>query len=214
VRVQLTWWGRFALHVLVQDGHGIIPCVGRSPGKHLIHHDPQAVDVRTDVYRVILHLFRGHIQGGTEQCTGPGQTRGRLTDCRGEAKVHDLHHPSVVDQHIWGFEVTMNDLDLMCGLHTTADVPEDIQTALQGYRCISRDFIAQVVARKVLHRNSVRVLNAQKVVNTNDVLMGHTSGITQFVDEPLDHLVARCHLRIEKFQDELFIDHHIFHEYH
>src|SRR5262245_34021416 len=108
----------------------------------------------------------------------------------------------------------MNDLDLMGGVHTTADVPEDIQTALQGYRRISRDFIAQVVARKVLHRNSVRFLNAQKVVNTNDVLMGHTSGITQFADEPLDHLVVRCHLRIEEFQDELFINYHIFHEYY
>jgi hypothetical protein len=53
-----------------------------------------------------------------------------VTHCRGEAKVHDFDYPSVAAQHIRGLQVTVNNVDLMGGLHATADVPEVSNTAM------------------------------------------------------------------------------------
>ena len=75
----------------------------------------------------------------------------------------------------------------MGGVHATADVPEDTQTALGTDSGIPGQLSAQTVAGKVLHRNGVRFVDAQEVMNANNVLMSHASGIAQFADEPFDH---------------------------
>src|SRR5262249_51622250 len=158
VWVQLVRRGRFALEVLVQDGHRITSCVGRSTSEHLIHHDSQAIDVGAVVDLVILYLLRCHIQGCAEQRASSGQTGRRLSRRSGEAKVDDLHDSSIVDQHILWFEIAMNNLDLMGGMHATANVPEDTQTALGVYRLMAAEFSTQVMTRKVLHGNGVYLL--------------------------------------------------------
>ena len=80
---------------------GLCATVGWPASEHLIHHDPQAIDVCADIYLTILDLFWRHVQGCAEQRPGPGETSHSITHCRGKAKVNDFDHPSVADQHIW-----------------------------------------------------------------------------------------------------------------
>src|SRR6266571_4292483 len=158
--------------MLEQHRHGVHTCIGGTAREHLIHHDTQAIDVSSRIQRLITDLFRSHIERCPEHHPGTGELCCVPCYHHRKPKIGNLDETGIVDQDIGRFQVTMDDPNLMHGRHATTDTYKDPAATEDSAQELFFAYLnAEVVARKVLHRNGIGVLNRQKIMNTDNVLV-------------------------------------------
>ena len=91
-------------------GHGdLVLAVERHiPGEHLVEDDAERVDVRLAVDVVAERLLGRDVVGRAEHAAVGGQPV--LVERAGDAEVGDLGRALVVDQHVLGLDVAVDDV--------------------------------------------------------------------------------------------------------
>jgi hypothetical protein len=122
LRVDFLGRARLALHVLVHHRHVVAARVRRHAGQQLVEDHADRVDVRALVDLACRGSARGHVLRRADHVAGLGQLRVALAVRGGDAEVDDLEQALVVDQHVRGLEVAVDDADLVRDGHAGADV--------------------------------------------------------------------------------------------
>ncbi len=107
-----------------QDRQRRTPGERRDPAQQLVQHDPRGIDVRGRAGDALLDHLGRHVERSTENALPRGQPR-RGAHQPGDPEVGDLRLiPAVVpvEQHVLGFEVAMDDAELMRGAEPGEDV--------------------------------------------------------------------------------------------
>ena len=155
--------------MLVHHRHVVTATIRRYASRHLVHDDADAVNVGRFIHLLAEDLFRRHVFRRTDDIAGLGQL-GVAARCGGRnAEVHDFQQPLVVDEHIGGFQVAVNDAGLVGNGHTGSHISRETQDFFDVHRFVIRDFTGQRVRGEILHRNRVRALQMQEVIDADDV---------------------------------------------
>ena len=81
----------------------------------------------------------------------------------------------------------MHDAGRVRNIHACADVDAVLQQAVDWQGVAIFDFAGERMRREVLHRNGVVALDAQEVIDADDVAMSDFARIAQFMHKALEH---------------------------
>ena len=206
LRVRFVERLSLALHVLVHDRHVVAAAVGRVAGQHLVHDDAEAVDVGALVDLLAEDLLGRHVFRRADDVARLRELRVAALRGGGDAEVHDLEQPRVVDQDVRGLQVAMDDALLVRDAHADADVRAVGDGLLRRHRLLVGDLGAERMRRKVLHRDRVAAADVQEVVDADDVLVRDAPRVAQLVHEALQHLLVGGDVGVQELQDQALLD--------
>ena len=213
LRVHLDRRLRLALDVLVHDGHVVAAVVGRLAGEHLIQDDAERVDVGALVDLLAEDLLGRHVFRRADHVAGLGELRVALLLRGGDAEVHDLDQARVVDQHVGGLQVAVDDAGLVRHGHAGGDVHRVAHGLVERQRLVV-DLVAERVRREVLHRDRVVAADEQEVVDADDVAVRDLARVAQLVHEPLHHLLVLRDVRVQELEHQPLVDDRVLHQQH
>src|SRR5699024_3711312 len=184
---------RLLLDLRHRDLHLARAGEGTAPVQHLVAHDAERVDVRERGGLLAHRLLGGEVLGGAHHQPGLGQPR--LVLAARDPEVGDLHRPVVllVDQHVLGLHVTVDDTLGVRGVQRAREFDEQRDHALLRQPAgVLLDEVGQRPARAQLHHDVGAAVELAVVVQRGDAVVREGGGVSGLGAEALEEaLVAR-----------------------
>jgi hypothetical protein len=155
----------------------------QAAGDQLIQHDRDRVQVRGRADRQPLRLFGGQVLGGAHDRAGLGHVRSARA---GDPKVGHLRVITVVDDHVLGLQIAMDDAAPVGEARRFEDLDREVDRADRIERRLLADQLLQRPPRQVLHRDVVGAVEGAAVVDADDVRMLQPRGGLGLAAEALD----------------------------
>ena len=150
------------VQVLGDDAHRIISGEGWIPGRELVQHHTQRVQVHPVIDLLAGCLLRGQVQHGTDE-----RSLGREARCNrvGQPKVHDLGRAVGEAHHILRLEIAMDDavaVGVLQGSTDLAGIGDDLADFCRG-------LVVQGVTLDQFHHDEGRTIRLSSIVHSDDV---------------------------------------------
>jgi len=160
------------------------------PGEHLVQNAAEAVDVGALVDRIAEQLLRAHVLRRADHQPAPRERiLRRLGDRFGDTEVDDFRDlfpaPRVRENHVVGFEVAMDDSELVRGRQSVGHLTRDLDRASRIERAVACDHGRQRVAVHVLHHEVDDLVGFAVVEHGGDVRMENARSVRRFARESL-----------------------------
>jgi hypothetical protein len=164
--------------------------------KRLAECDAESVLVRAMVRRLSCELFRSHVrrrsgydaidcQGRIDgssmiaRCSGPFGRQG----CSGESKIGHAWTPVVANENIFGFEVAMDDSDVVGSDEPPSRLHQDLDDPLE-IRLLVCEPLTQVPTPDIFHREEGPSVEYALIVDSDDVWVCEARKCPSFSEHP------------------------------
>jgi len=171
-----------------------------APGEHLVQDDGDRVQIRPSADGVALRLLGREVLGGPHDRTGLGHVRGARP---GDTEVGDLGVVGLVDDHVMGFEIAMDDAAPVGEPGRLEDLNRDVDRADRIERRLLADQLLERAPGQVLHRDVVGPVERPAVVHAHDVRVLESGSRLRFPAEPLDKARILGEPLVEQLQGDL-----------
>jgi hypothetical protein len=121
----------------------------------------------------------------------------------GDAEVHDLDVPVLVDHDVLRLKVPVDDAETVGFGQPVADLHPDAQQHAQAQASGHADHVLQVLAVDVLHGDEMDPVRFPEVEHPADVPVGDLAGQPELAAEPLERLLVGSDLRIDELEGDL-----------
>lgn len=155
------------MNMLEHERDRIIGIERHLAGKHLPSHDAHGIQVALWGGLIILDHFRSQIgrsaqqhAGGTQRCLAGGL---------GQTKISDLNVAAIVDQDVFGFDITMHHARTMCRSQAVQRFRDNAQCLADGECALNVHLMAQIDAMHIFHNQKIKAIELTGVVNLNDM---------------------------------------------
>ena len=167
-RSQLVYRLRLFVDDRVNNRVAVVTAKRRLPGEHFVDHGTERPDVGALVERVSHRLLRRHVGGCTDRNSWAGQ-RTVTTELR-QAEIDDFRCAVCCNYYVGWFDVSVNNIILVCGTQTSSDLTGDIDSFFDleraaGYR------VLQAMAVEVGHGYKCRAVGLVDLVDGANVRM-------------------------------------------
>jgi hypothetical protein len=139
------------------------------PGKHLVEHEAEGVEIGPSRHPAALELLRRHVgrcsRGEVVSLEAPGGA--------GEAEIREAHAPAAVDHHVGRLQVAVKDALGMGGGEAGGELAGDGEAPVHGEPTDAAQKRSQVLAVQVLHRQEVLPADLADVVDAAHVGVAH-----------------------------------------
>ena len=147
-----------------------------------------------------LRLLRREVLGGSHDRARLGHV-GRAGT--GDPEIGDLGVVGVVDDHVVGFQVAMDDAVTVGEAGRLEDLDRDVDRPQLIDRSLLPDQLLERAAREVLHRDVVRVVVLAAVVDADDVRVLEAGGGLGLAPEALDEARVLGEPVVQELQRDL-----------
>ncbi len=135
--------------------------------EHFVQDETERVDIGPRGDFAPRQLFRRHVAWRPRDL---GCAAATFSEIR-EAKVHEVRPAPPVDQHVRGFQVAVQDLALVCGRETGAELAGELERLVRWQPADAPQQRREILAVDVFHREEVLAAGFRDVVHAADVRM-------------------------------------------
>ena len=164
------------MEMLRNHGQGVVAAEGQAPRYPFVEHDAERVEISAPVQRVSQRLLRRQVENRSHQRPFGRQPRGQAAR---QAEIHQFDRPAGGQQHVFWFEIAMNEAvrvgmrqgcaHLPCGGHHRGNA--------------GRRLLVQGDAGNILHDDERRAVGLAGVENGDDVGMIELSCGARFLNQ-------------------------------
>lgn len=158
IRTDRGYGRHILMNMLEHKRDRIIGVKRHFTGKHFPSHDAHGIQVALWGGLIILDHFRSQIgrsaqqhAGGTQRCLAGGL---------GQAKISDLHMAAIVDQDVFGLDITMHHARTMRRSQAVQRFRDNAQCLADGECALNVHLMAQIDAMHIFHNQKSRPLNS------------------------------------------------------
>ena len=149
------------------DRHRVLPVKGRLAGGHLIHRNPQGVQIAPGVAVAAFGLLRGNVMHGSH---------GRGSDSLGghgpgDPEISHFYLPVPGDQHILGLDIPVNNSCRMGSSNTITHLNGNAYHLFMGQSPFFLYIILQSNPVYQLHNDKVQIFLVHHVEHADNIRM-------------------------------------------
>ena len=182
----------------VFDGIGV-GFVGRIAGHRMVERGAEGEDVAAVVFFVVDDFFGGDVEGGGPDFAG---LIAAAIDEEGEAEVHDFGGAGFGEEDVGGFDVAMDEGELLGGAEAFGDFAADAEGFGFFEVAFAADALLEGAAADELHGDVEVALVVADGVELDDVGVGDVGGDVGLAAELLEAGGVAGVLAVEDFEGD------------
>src|SRR5690606_34436672 len=168
------------------DADGGIPVKGKLSRHHLVHHDPEGIEIGFFTDDSTPGLFRREIVNGPHHRPGLGD--GGRSGRPGDSEVGHFDPAVIPEKNVVGFDVPMDDLIVVGVSQCIADLGCDVNRFLGRKRTAFLNVVFKSRSLHIFHHDVMDMSFPTHIADVHHVGRRQTGGRLRFPAEPPDKL--------------------------